>query len=122
MSITIDASGLAKISTGDLVRELTNERQRVWRRLNRAHEKFAGLCALKEDLKPYLQPEDYEHIEERLQREINRWQQKHLELSRRCSDERYRQRFGERRFEEMCRERERIHELLFGCRERPWTP
>jgi hypothetical protein len=29
MTTTIDASGLAKISTGDLVRELTNERRRV---------------------------------------------------------------------------------------------
>ena len=70
MSTTIDAPGLAKVSRANLFRDLHNERQRKLRRLKRERLKFAGLQALKIDLQPYLQPGDYEHIEDRLQREV----------------------------------------------------
>ena len=73
---TIDAPGLAKLSASSLVRVLNNERQRKLRRLKRAQLKLAGLQALKEDLQPYLQPGDYEHIEDRLQREVTKGSRK----------------------------------------------
>jgi hypothetical protein len=50
------------------MRELYNERQRVLR----AHAKLEGLKALKDDLRRYLQPEDYEYLLDRLQREVER--------------------------------------------------
>jgi len=45
----IDMPGLAKVSSGDLLRELTNELARMRRQLKRAQQKLAGLRALKED-------------------------------------------------------------------------
>jgi hypothetical protein len=72
MTTTIDTPGLAKAAPGDLLRELTNERARVKRRLDKAKAKLAGIKALKESLQPYLQPGDYEHIYERLEREFER--------------------------------------------------
>ena|SRR5215831_8166625 len=68
----IDMPGLAKVSSGDLLRELTNELARVRRRLKRAQAKLEGLRTLKEDLQPYLQPGDYEYLLERLKREVTR--------------------------------------------------
>jgi hypothetical protein len=76
MTTTIDAPGLAKVAPAaewDLLRELINERARVKRRLNKALPKLAGIKALKEVLQPYLQPGDYEHILERIEREVQRW-------------------------------------------------
>jgi hypothetical protein len=81
----IDTPGLAKLSAGDLVRELQNERQRKLRRLKHAQLKLAGLQALKKDLCPYLQPGDYEHIEDRLQREVTQRLQEEFELAHRFS-------------------------------------
>jgi hypothetical protein len=69
MTTTIDAPGLAKA-------------------------KFAGIKALKEDLRPYLQPEDYEHIHDRLEREVERWDQRKKDLAERVSNERYRRILG----------------------------
>jgi hypothetical protein len=45
MTTTIDAPGLAKVALGDLLRELTNERARVRRRLDKAKPKLAGIRA-----------------------------------------------------------------------------
>jgi hypothetical protein len=42
MTTTIDTPGLAKAAPGDLLRELTNERARVKRRLDKAKAKLAG--------------------------------------------------------------------------------
>lgn len=89
MSTTIDAPGLAKVSRANLVRDLHNERQRKLRRLKRERLKFAGLQALKIDLQPYLQPGDYEHIEDRLQREVTQRLQDETELADRLRHERY---------------------------------
>jgi len=100
--------GLAKLSSGDLVRELTNELARVRRRLKRARQKLAGLRALKEDLQPYLQPGDYEHLLELLKREVERRSREETELGGRCWDERYRQAFGDEKFEEFRRMREAL--------------
>ena len=85
MTTTIDAPGLAKISASNLVRDLNNERQR----------KLAGLQALKKDLQPYLQPGDYEHLEDRLQREVTQRLQEETELARRLRHERHVARMAE---------------------------
>jgi hypothetical protein len=90
MTTTIDASGLAKIASGNLLRDLINERARVQRWLDKAQAKFAGIKALEEELRPYLQPGDYEHLYERLQHEIERWNQREKELTRLVQDERHR--------------------------------
>ena len=91
MTTTIDAPGLAKAAPGNLLRDLTNERARVRRRLDKAQAKFAGIKVLKEDLRPYLQPGDYEHIHERLEHEVERWDQREKELRQLVFDENYRQ-------------------------------
>jgi hypothetical protein len=88
MTTTIDAPGLAKVSSGDLIRELTNERARVKRRRENARAKFAVFKALRDDLRPYLQPEDYEHIRGRLKREFERWDQRAKDLETSISNER----------------------------------
>jgi hypothetical protein len=41
--IDMPGAGLAKVSSGDLLRELSNELGRVRRRLKRAQRKLAGL-------------------------------------------------------------------------------
>jgi hypothetical protein len=89
MSTTIDAPGLAKISAGDRVRDLHNERQRKLRQLKRVRRKLAGLQVLKKDLQLYLQPGDYQHIESRLKAEVARTRQEEFELARRLSKERH---------------------------------
>ena len=99
MPTTIDAPGLAKVARGDLLRELINERARVRRRLDKAKPKLAGIRALKEDLRPYLQPGDYEHIQERLEREVERWDQREKDLGERVRKETHRQKLsGEYRY------------------------
>ena len=95
MTTTIDAPGLAKISASNLVRDINNERQRKLRRLKRAQLKLAGLQALKKDLQPYLQPGDYEHVEDRLQREVTQRLQEETELARRLRHERHVARMAE---------------------------
>ena len=89
MSTTIDAPGLAKVSRANLIRDLHNERQRKLRGLKRAQLKLAGLQALKKDLQPYLQPGDYEHIEDRLQGKVTQKLQEETELADRLRQERY---------------------------------
>jgi hypothetical protein len=89
MSTTIDAPGLAKISAIDRVRDLHNERQRKLRRLKHVQLKLAGLQALKKDLLPWLQPGDYQHIEDRLQSEVTRRLQEETELANRLRHERH---------------------------------
>ena len=81
MTTTIDAPGLAKVSSGDLLRELTNERARVLRRRDKAAVKLAGFKALKDDLRPYLRPGDYEYIHGRLEREVARWRRRGHDLA-----------------------------------------
>jgi hypothetical protein len=110
----IDMPGLAKVSSGDLLRELTNELARVRRRLKRAVQKHKGLQVLKETLQPYLQPGDYEHLLERLKREVERLQREDIKLSGRCHDERFRQAVGDERFEKYLRERDEINRRVFG--------
>src|SRR5262245_36515673 len=102
---TIDMPGLAKVSSGDLLRDLTNDLARLRRRLHRVQRKFEGLRVLKEDLRPYLQPGDYEHLLERLKREVERRGREEMELGKRCHDERFRQAVGDERFEKVSRER-----------------
>jgi hypothetical protein len=118
MITTIDMSGggLAKLSSGDLLRELTNELARVRRRLKRARQKLVGLGALKEDLRPYLQPGDYEHLLELLEREVERRRREEMELSRRCSDERFRKIVGDEKFEKHIRERAEMERRVFGMK------
>jgi hypothetical protein len=94
MTTTIDAPGLAKVSTGDLLRELTNERARVKRRRVKAQEKLAGIKVLKEDLRLYLQPDDWEHIHDRLEREADQWERRENDLARRVSEETHRQKMA----------------------------
>ena len=103
----IDMSGAepAKVSSTNLLRELTNELARVRRRLKRAVEKYKGLQALKETLQPYLHTGDYEHLLERLKREVERRGREEMELGKRCHDERFRQAVGDERFEKVSRER-----------------
>ena len=108
----INEPGLAKVSSTDLLHELTNELVRVRRRLKRARLKFAGLQALKRDLQPYLQSGDYEHLLELLKREIERREREETELSTRCRDERFRQAVGDERFEKSRRELAEIHRKL----------
>jgi hypothetical protein len=91
MTIIIDTPGLAKLSSGDLLRQLINERARVQRRLDKTLTKVAGLKALKDDLRPYLQSEDHEHILGRLEREKERWHRRYEDLGKRISDEKHRQ-------------------------------
>jgi hypothetical protein len=75
MTTVIDSPGLAKPSADDSarnLRSLRNELVRVRRRHKHAKEKLAGLRSLKDDLPRYLQPGDYEFLEERLEREVER--------------------------------------------------
>jgi hypothetical protein len=115
MTTTIDVPELARISSSDLLRDFTNERRRNQRRLERAQLKLAGLQALKKDLQPYLQPGDYEHIEDRLQREVRQRSEKESELSRLCWEERYRQRHGDERFEKMQAEHDELFKRMKGA-------
>ena len=89
MTTVINAPGLSKISPGDdVLRQLENEKARVRRRLRKAEAKLAGLKALKDDLlRRYMQAEDYQYEEERLQREVERWSQEQRELHERFSKE-----------------------------------
>jgi len=114
----IDMSGAepAKVSSTNLLRELTNELARVRRRLKRAVEKYKGLQALKETLQPYLQTGDYEHLLERLKCETERLKREELELGRRCHDERLRQELGDEKFEKHARERAEMERRIFGDR------
>jgi|SRR5262249_6131479 len=113
----IDMPGLAKVSSGDLLRELTNELARVRRRLKRAQAKLEGLRTLKEDLQPYLQPGDYEYLLERLKREVERRKREELELGGRLRDEHLRQLLGDEKFEKHLRERAEINRRVFGDRQ-----
>jgi len=110
----IDMPGLVKVSSGDLLRELTNELARTRQRLKRAQQKLVGLRTLKEDLQPYLQPGDYKHLLELVKREVERRRREELELGRRCSDERFRQLLGNEKFEAHVRERAEINRRVFG--------
>ena len=84
---------------GDLLRQLVNERARVKRRLDKAQAEVAGIDALKDVLRPYLQPGDYEHIHQRLQGEVERWDQREKDLGKRVRAETHRQKLsGEYRY------------------------
>jgi|SRR5262249_42536431 len=112
----IDMSGAApaKVSSTNLLRELTNELARLRRRMKRVQLKLAGLQALETDLQPYLQPGDYEHLLGLLGCEVERRQREVRELERRCSDERLRQVLGDEKFEKHLRERAEINRRVFG--------
>src|SRR5262245_26373992 len=112
--IDMPGPGLAKVSSTDLLRELTNELARVRRRLKRTQVKLEGSRALKEDLQPYLQPGDYEYLLERLKREVERRKREELKLGGRLRDERLRQLLGNEKFEKHLRERAEINRRVFG--------
>jgi hypothetical protein len=95
MSITIDAPGLAKISADVRARDLHNDRQRKLRRLKHVQLKLAGLRALKQDLQPYLQPGDFDHIEDRLSAEVTRRLAEEAELARHLRAARHAARMAE---------------------------
>ena len=114
MTRVIDASGIAKPSGGNALREFTNELARVRRRLRRAKVKLQGLRALKKDLQPRLPAEEYEYLATRLQREVKQWRDAELELSSRCHDEWLRQDIGNERFEKVVREREELARRMQG--------
>src|SRR5262245_9740174 len=86
--------GLAKVAPGNFLRDLINERARVKRRLDKAKAKFAGIKVLKEDLQPYLQPGDYEHIYEPLEREFERLDAREKDLGQQVRKETHRQKIS----------------------------
>jgi hypothetical protein len=53
-----------------------------------------GIKALKESLQPYLQPGDYEHIYERLEREFERLDAREKDLGQRVRKETHRQKLS----------------------------
>ena len=89
MTTAIDAPGLAKLSSGDLAKELTNELRWVRKRLKLAEQKLAAWPLMEEDLKRYLQPGDFEFIKERFEREATRWRQEEEDLRKRTSHARH---------------------------------
>jgi hypothetical protein len=90
--------GVAKPSHNspqDKLRLLNNEQARVQRRLKNAQGKLAGLFALEDVLPRYLQPGDYEHLRELLQRDVARWMEELNDLKRQLTDARLDAQFNE---------------------------
>jgi hypothetical protein len=99
MTTAIDAPGLAKLSSGDLAKELTNELRWVRKRLKLAEQKLAAWPLMEQDLKPYLQPGDYEFIKKRWERNVARWKQEEQELNHRAGRARHKKRLKEARLQ-----------------------
>jgi hypothetical protein len=91
MTTIIHELGIAKPSHSspkDRLRLLNNEHARVQRRLKDAQAKLAGLFALEGVLPRYLQPGDFEHLRELLQRDVERWTQELNDIKRQLPDAR----------------------------------
>jgi hypothetical protein len=76
MPILIEATGLARPSAGDRKADLLRDIKAVEGRLKRKRKHLAALRLLK----AYLQPDEYQHIKERLQREIKRREEQFYDL------------------------------------------
>jgi hypothetical protein len=91
MTTIIHEHGIAKLSHSSpkhRLRLLNNQHARVQRRLKKAQEKLAGIFALEDVLPRYLQPGDYEHLRELLQRDVVRWTEELNNIKRQLPDAR----------------------------------
>jgi hypothetical protein len=85
--VTIDMPGLAKVAAGDLIKDLKREREQARYRRGKAKKKLAAFKILRADLAHYLSPADYEHVLEKLKREVNRWDAQYQEVDNRLQNE-----------------------------------
>jgi hypothetical protein len=87
MPITIDMPGLAKVASGDLIKDLKRERAQARYRQGKAEKKLAAFKTMKADLAPYLSPADYDCVLEKLKGEVSRWKAQYQEVDSRLENE-----------------------------------